>query len=116
MVVGGSLGCVEMTWILWNQLYTRRLEISTMNASSIASKIAFIALTIFLIIWFAMGNYWILSIKWPEYNPTLFEPNRWCHRTLYLFSYIHLFIIHSTFGVIFLLVITLAGCQIFGCP
>lgn len=115
MIVGGLLGCVEMAWILWNQFYNRRLEISTMDTSSIVYRIAFFTLTLFLIVWFAMGNYWILSIRWPEFNPRLFEPNQWCHRTLYLFSYIHLFIVHSTFGVLLLLVICLGACQIFGC-
>lgn len=115
MIVGGTLGCVEMAWLLWNQLYTRSLEMDTMNASSIASKVATVALTAFLIVWFGMGNYWILRIKWPEYAPTLFEPNRWCHRTLYVFALVHLFIVYSTFAAIIALVISLAGCQMFGC-
>lgn len=116
MVVGGTLGCVKMAWLLWNQLYTRRIEVGSMNASSIGSKVASFALTTFLIVWFAMGNYWILRIKWPEYSATLFEPNRWCHRTLYVFSLVHLVIIYSTFAAVILLVIALAGSQIFGCP
>lgn len=116
MVVGGTLGCVKMAWLLWNQLHTRRLAPNSVNsASSIGSKVASFALTTFLIVWFAMGNYWILRIKWPEYAPTLFEPNRWCHRTLYVFALVHLFIVYSVFACVILLVIALAGSQIFGC-
>lgn len=116
MVVGGSVGCVKMAWVLWNQLHTRRLELGAMNASSIGSKVASLALTLFLLTWFALGNYWILRIKWPDYSPTLFDPNRWCHRTLYVFAIVHLFIVYSVFGAIIVLIITLAGCQLFGCP
>ncbi|CAB0032159.1 unnamed protein product [Trichogramma brassicae] len=63
-----------------------------------------------------LGNYWILSIRWPDYSPTLFEPNRWCHRTLYAFSLVHLFVIYV---VIFVSVVTsllLFFCRILACP
>lgn len=116
MVVGGSVGCIKMAWILWRQLRTRRVEDGSLNASSIGSKVASLGLTIFLIAWFALGNYWILRIKWPDYSPTLFEPNRWCHRTLYVFSLVHLCVIYSVIGLLFVLIITLAGCQLFGSP
>ncbi|XP_065157466.1 uncharacterized protein [Atheta coriaria] len=117
MLVGGTVGCLKMAWILWDQLYTRRLAAAgATNSSNIGSRILSLALTIFLLVWFALGNYWILRIKWPDYAPTLFEPNRWCHRTLYVFAIVHLFIIYAIAGVVVLLVIILAGCQAFGCP
>ncbi|KAF7279975.1 hypothetical protein GWI33_006539 [Rhynchophorus ferrugineus] len=116
MVVGGSLGCVKMGLTLWNQLHSRHLDSSSVNATSIGSKVASVALTVFLIIWFGLGNYWILRIKWPDYAPTLFEPNKWCHRTLYVFSLVHLCIVYSLIGVVIVLVVVLAVCQIFGSP
>lgn len=116
MVVGGSLGCVKMAWVLWRQLGSRRLDVGVTTHSSAGSRVASLALTVFLVAWFALGNYWILKIKWPDYSPTLYEPNRWCHRTLYVFSLVHLCVVYSVFGVIGLLVITLASCQVIGCP
>ncbi|CAH0553894.1 unnamed protein product [Brassicogethes aeneus] len=117
MVVGGGVGCVKMGLTLYSQLHTRRLDVATMNnATSIGSKVASVALTVLLITWFALGNYWILRIKWPDYAPTLFDPNRWCHRTLYVFSLVHLCIMYSLIGIVVLLVVVLAGCQLFGCP
>ncbi|KAG5896596.1 hypothetical protein JTB14_024405 [Gonioctena quinquepunctata] len=116
MVVGGSVGCIKMGLTLWSQLHTRRTDTAAMNATSIGSKVASVALTILLITWFSLGNYWILHIKWPDYAPTLFEPNRWCHKTLYVFSLVHLCIIYSLIGMVVILVIILAGCQLFGCP
>ncbi|CAG9769133.1 unnamed protein product [Ceutorhynchus assimilis] len=115
MVVGGSIGSVKMGLCLWNQLHTRHIDPSSHNNSSIASRIVSIALTLVLLAWFALGNYWILHIKYPDYAPKLFDPNRWCHRTLYVFSLVHLCIMYSVFGVLAVLVIVLAVCQIFGC-
>lgn len=119
MIVGGSLGCVKMGLTLWNQLHTRRIDVvvnTNDDATSIGSKILSLVLTILLIICFAMGNYWILRIKWPDFTPTLFDPNSWCHRTLYIFSLVHLCIVYSVIGVLIVLVVVLASCQLFGCP
>ncbi|XP_049820290.1 uncharacterized protein LOC126264831 [Aethina tumida] len=116
MVIGGGVGCVKMGMTLYSQLHTRRMEVGVMNATSIGSKVASVALTVLLITWFALGNYWILRIKWPDYTPTLYDPNRWCHRTLYVFSLVHLCIVYSVIGMIVVLVVVLAGCQLFGCP
>lgn len=116
MVVGGGVGCIKMGLTLYSQLHTRRLEVGAVNATSTVSKVASVILTVFLIVWFSLGNYWILRIKWPEYAPTtLFEPNRWCHRTLYVFSLVHLCIIYFLIGSVVILMIVLAGCQFFGC-
>ncbi|XP_022906891.1 serine/arginine repetitive matrix protein 5-like [Onthophagus taurus] len=116
MVVGGSVGCVKMAWMLWDQLRVRRIDSANGGGTSIGARVASFALTLFLIVWFSLGNYWILSIKWPDYAPTLFEPNRWCDRTLYVFALVHLFIVYAAFACTFVLVIFLASCQLFGCP
>ncbi|XP_060524510.1 uncharacterized protein LOC132700930 isoform X2 [Cylas formicarius] len=117
MVVGGSVGCIKMGLTLWSQLHTRRMDAQSSNATSIGSKVASVALTVLLITWFGLGNYWILRIKWPDYAPSsIFEPNKWCHRTLYVFALVHLCIVYSLLGAVFVLVVVLAGCQIFGCP
>lgn len=62
------------------------------------------------------GNYWILGIMWPDYAPTLFEPNRWCHKILYRFALIHLCIVYSAIGVSVLVALGLTCCRIFACP
>ncbi|XP_057656823.1 uncharacterized protein LOC130894203 isoform X1 [Diorhabda carinulata] len=115
MIVGGSVGCVKMSLTLWSQFYTSRTANSGNDATSIVSKIASIALTILLIAWFALGNYWIFKIIWPDYAPTLFEPNKWCHKALYVFSLVHLCVVYALFGTILILVIVLASCQLFEC-
>ncbi|KDR15664.1 hypothetical protein L798_09741, partial [Zootermopsis nevadensis] len=97
MLVGGSFGTLKMLWLLWRQIRSRRYElldlttpVSSMDdgalTPSAGTRVVSAALSLFLAVWFALGNYWVLHIAWPEYEPTLFEPNRWCHKTLYLFA------------------------------
>ncbi|KAL7287433.1 hypothetical protein TKK_0018542 [Trichogramma kaykai] len=119
MIVGGTLGAMRMFWTLYSQIRSRRPKVLSMPGSRTKfspKMLASIMLTTFLFGWFLLGNYWILSIRWPDYSPTLFEPNRWCHRTLYAFSLVHLFVIYV---VIFVSVVTsllLFFCRILACP
>ncbi|XP_050312730.1 uncharacterized protein LOC126747863 isoform X2 [Anthonomus grandis grandis] len=115
MVVGGSVGSVKMGLCLWNQLHTRHIDPAAPNTTSITSRIASIALTILLLTWFGFGNFWILSIKYPDYAPSMWEPNKWCHRTLYVFALVHLCIVYSVLGILVALAIALACCQMFEC-
>lgn len=109
MVVGGAIGGLKLAWLLYTQFAVR-------SPPSTGPRLAAITLTILLLGWFVLGNYWILRIKWPDFQPTLFEPNHWCHKTLYTFSLVHLFIVYSILIVIFLVVMVFAGCQLIGCP
>ncbi|XP_016839387.1 uncharacterized protein LOC100677905 [Nasonia vitripennis] len=119
MVVGGTLGGIRMFWTLYSQIRSRRPEVLTVPSSRSHisfKKLVSVALSCFLVGWFVLGNYWILSIRWPDYAPTLFEPNQWCHKTLYIFSLAHLFIVYV---VIFAGLITGLGllfCRILACP
>ncbi|XP_068993840.1 uncharacterized protein DKFZp434B061 isoform X2 [Neodiprion pinetum] len=63
-----------------------------------------------------MGNFWILNIKWPDYAPTLFEPNRWCDKSLYIFSLVHLCIVYAALAASILAAAALAVCRILSCP
>lgn len=129
MIVGGSFGTIKMLWLLWRQVRSRRYErldarsrASRSNSNedaistSAGSRITNFLLTSFLIVWFVLGNVWILSIYWPEFEPTLYEPNRWCHKTLYVFSLVHLVIMYSLMVVVILVTVTLIICQICLCP
>lgn len=129
MIVGGSFGTIKMLWLLWRQVRSRRYERldarsrtgrSNNNEDAIStsagSRITNFLLTSFLIIWFVLGNIWILGIYWPEFEPTLYEPNRWCHKTLYVFSLVHLIIMYTLVVVFILVTVTLIICQICLCP
>lgn len=124
MVVGGCFGLMKMLWLLWGQIKSLRYE--RLNppdgsraaahdhtlATSVGTKIGCFALTGFLLVWFVFGNYWIWRIYWPDHEPTLYKPDNWCHRTLYVFAVVHLAIIYSVLLVVSLFVVAMAAIQL----
>ncbi|KAG7198535.1 hypothetical protein KM043_005902 [Ampulex compressa] len=119
MVVGGAFGGVQMFWALYSQIRSKRPEVLPVPAarSHISPmKLVSIALSCFLVCWFALGNYWILRIKWPEYKADLYDPNKWCHKTLYIFALVHLCVVYAAIAASLLVAIGLAFCRILACP
>ncbi|XP_046433410.1 serine/arginine repetitive matrix protein 1-like isoform X1 [Neodiprion fabricii] len=119
MVVGGTLGGVRMLWTLYVQICSRRPEILSgpeTGTHMSPTRLASLALSGFLAVWFVLGNFWILNIKWPDYAPTLFEPNRWCDKSLYIFSLVHLCIVYAALAASILAAAALAVCRILSCP
>ncbi|KAG6440843.1 hypothetical protein O3G_MSEX001530 [Manduca sexta] len=111
MVVGGAAGGAGICWLLWAQLASR----TSNSSASVPEKVLAYTLTIFLMAWFAFGNYWTLGIMWPDYAPTLFEPNQWCHRTLYVFALTQLGLVWGVVTLLMMLLMALVVCQVFGC-
>ncbi|XP_014476806.1 PREDICTED: uncharacterized protein LOC106745594 [Dinoponera quadriceps] len=119
MLIGGVLGAVRMFWALYSQIRSRRPEVLSVPATRphvSPMKLLSIALSCFLVGWFALGHYWILHIKWPEYEFSLYAPNKWCHKTLYIFSLVHLCVVYAVLLVILLVAVGLAFCRILECP
>ncbi|XP_044009849.1 uncharacterized protein LOC122853436 isoform X2 [Aphidius gifuensis] len=119
MIVGGTLGGVRMFWALYSQIRSRRLELLSVPTDSpyiSPMQLVSIILTCFLTGWFVLGNYWILKIRWPDYEAKMFEPDHWCHKTLYTFSIIHLGIMYAAIGVSIITAIVLAICRFLACP
>jgi hypothetical protein len=124
MIVGGCLGTIKMIWVVWAQIRSRRYERleagrrgdADLDALSTGSRIADVILSAFLIVWFVLGNVWILGIYWPEFEPTLYQPDRWCHKTLYVFSLVHLMILYSIIFVVVVVFLGIITCQLCLCP
>ncbi|CAG0885267.1 unnamed protein product [Cyprideis torosa] len=80
LLVGGIVGMLVMFYLLWKQIRSRRYD--RMDAGVISwdtfddgilmaestARCTHICVAIFLITWFAMGNYWILRIYKPKYS------------------------------------------------
>ncbi|XP_023706428.1 uncharacterized protein LOC111863878 [Cryptotermes secundus] len=127
MLVGGSFGTLKMLWLLWRQISSRRYELLDLTAQvsnlddgtlvpSAGTRMLSTALSLFLVVWFALGNYWVLHVAWPDFEPTLFEPNKWCHKTLYLFALVHFIVIYSVFALVGIVAIILLYCYLLKCP
>ncbi|VVC96914.1 unnamed protein product [Leptidea sinapis] len=104
LIMAGGLG---ICWLLWAQLASR----SSNSSASVPERVLAYTLTVFLMGWFAFGNYWTLGIMWPDYAPTLFEPNQWCHKTLYVFALTQLGVVWGIIALIILLLLSLIVCQ-----
>ncbi|EGI64972.1 hypothetical protein G5I_06431 [Acromyrmex echinatior] len=119
MLIGGVLGAVRMFWALYSQIRSRRPEVSSHSANRphvSPMKLLSIVLSCFLVAWFVLGHYWILHAMWPEYEFSLYTPNRWCHKTLYIFSLVHLFVVYVVLFLILIVAVGLAFCRILECP
>ena len=124
MVVGGSFGSIKILWMIWRQIRSRRYERLDLTrpvdegslTPSAGSRLVSAALSFFLMSWFALGNFWILHIAWPDSQPTLYDPNSWCHKTLYIFAITHLCVLYSVLAVIVTLALSLMCCHLLACP
>ena len=65
--------------------------------------------------WLLLGNYWILSIKWPEYEQKTYKPDDWCNKKLYIFALVHLGIIYTVILAAIVTAIGFALCRFFAC-
>jgi hypothetical protein len=73
------------------------------------SKYTNVILNIFLIVWFIFGNIWILSVYKPRYEQYLYEPSKFCYKSVYVISLSNLFVYYFIFIflTLFFLFITL---------
>lgn len=120
LLVGGVFGLTKVGTWLWRQIRSRRYEplhegfvSGGMDVEDFGifttRNIADFVLSTFLIVWFALGNFWALSIYRPRYKPLLYEPSNWCDKTVYVFSLIYFAICYSSFALL-LLVTALSVC------
>ena len=72
------------------------------------------ALTLFLTIWFIFGNVWFYSIWEPNFKQPLHEPNNWCERSLYWYTFYNFIVCYSILAVLCLLLFAIA-CYYTGC-
>lgn len=124
LLIGGAFGLIKVGTLLYHQMRRRRYErLDDALAdgdidelwSSTSTRVTECALTIFLLVWFGMGNYWVLHIYRPRYEPLLREPNNYCDKTVYTFAIIHLLVCYGVIALWVVEVICLALCvRVFG--
>ena len=96
-MVGGSFGLLKTISLLWIQIRSRRNERlddvylpdthDDVVISSRSSQFSDFILTIFLLCWFVCGNYWVFRVYPPHFEQLLYEPDNWCDKTVYMFSF-----------------------------
>ncbi|XP_076277347.1 uncharacterized protein LOC143207575 isoform X2 [Lasioglossum baleicum] len=117
MIIAGTFGSIFMFLVTYSQIRSRRLELLTVHPPS--SEISFVnvvmaLLSIFLIVWFAMGNIWIREIMWPSFDDHRYQPDKYCNYWLYMLSIVHLYVIYFTFLIIIFVMLVMAVLRIIG--
>uniref|UniRef100_A0A5G2R735 Transmembrane protein 272 n=1 Tax=Sus scrofa TaxID=9823 RepID=A0A5G2R735_PIG len=59
-------------------------------------------LSLFLFLWFILGNYWVFAIYPPDFLPPFQQPQDYCDKTLYLFAVAVLLLSHTLLGLLVL--------------
>ncbi|XP_032150447.1 transmembrane protein 272 isoform X3 [Sapajus apella] len=63
-------------------------------------------LSLFLFLWFILGNYWVFSVYLPDFLPSFQQPQDYCDKTLYVFAVGVLALSHT----VLVLLVLCSGC------
>ncbi|XP_048355387.1 transmembrane protein 272 [Sphaerodactylus townsendi] len=67
-----------------------------------------LTLSVFLFLWFILGNYWVFSTYLPNFIPPFHHPQDYCDKTLYIFAVAVLLLSHTV-----LVLLILCSCCIY---
>jgi hypothetical protein len=126
------MGLVRVLNLLWKQFRLRRLrklegveldqEEETEN--SLYFQFSFInyfkhflldgsvftdaVLNLFLLAWFIVGQFWTWKVFMPNFEFGLEDPDKYCHRNVYIFTLVHFASVYVLFlaGILFFIAVT----------
>lgn len=120
LLVGGSFGLIKVFLMLWNQKkHSNDACVDDDDDGETddavvrrTTKFTEFILSVFLSVWFIMGNLWFYKIWKPNFEQPLHEPSNWCHMTVFRYTFYHLV---TCYGLIALVVITTSCFIIYYC-
>lgn len=106
LLVGGVIGSVKVTLLLYDttrmrSLISKSVVIGDDDADEYpwrqnANKYyVHIILSLFLFVWFLLGNYWVFSVFQPNFITPFHQPQNYCRKSLYLFAVFVLTLSHT---------------------
>uniref|UniRef100_A0A674E1S3 Uncharacterized protein n=1 Tax=Salmo trutta TaxID=8032 RepID=A0A674E1S3_SALTR len=107
LLVGGVIGSVKVTLLLYDTTHMRSLiSKSVVIGDDDADECPWrqnankyyvhIVLSLFLFVWFLLGNYWVFSVFQPNIYITFYiYPQDYCRKSLYLFAVFVLTLSHT---------------------
>ncbi|BFZ14654.1 hypothetical protein BsWGS_17693 [Bradybaena similaris] len=109
LLVGGISSFIHLCILIWQQKRSRAFMLLDDTKDDIDNeeddvmtrsyRFTWYILTLFLLIWFAWGNYWLFSIWQPNFTQPLHEPRNWCSRRLYYYTFYITITCYSLFGM-----------------
>ncbi|CAF0962974.1 unnamed protein product [Adineta ricciae] len=120
LLVAGAMGLVRALNLLWKQFRRRRLrklegveldqeEETENNGSGFTDAV----LNLFLFAWFIVGQFWTWSSFMPNFEFGLENPDKYCHKNVYIFALIHIGLVYVMFLGVILFLIALTCCATF---
>nr|XP_045369931.1 transmembrane protein 272 [Camelus bactrianus] len=97
LLVGGIIGALKVSLLLYDSSRMRRLLSKAVVIDdddddeypwrqNAHKYYLHLLLSLFLFLWFLLGNYWVFSVYLPEFIPPFQQPQEYCDKTLYLFA------------------------------
>ncbi|XP_065586383.1 transmembrane protein 272 isoform X1 [Cyrtonyx montezumae] len=112
LLVGGVIGSLKVSLLLYDSTRMRQLLSKSVVIDdddddeypwrqNAHKYYIHLILSLFLFLWFILGNYWVFSVYLPNFIPPFHQPQDYCDKTLYIFAVGVLIISHT---VLFLLI------------
>ncbi|XP_030055269.1 transmembrane protein 272 [Microcaecilia unicolor] len=97
LLVGGVVGSFKVILLLYDstrmrQLLSKSVVIDDDDDDEYPWRLnahkyyIHLTLSLFLSIWFILGNYWVFSVYPPNFIPPFHQPQDYCDKTLYIFA------------------------------
>ncbi|XP_076467632.1 uncharacterized protein LOC143298637 [Babylonia areolata] len=113
LLVGGSFGTIHLVILLWQQKKSRDYNYPGDDddddfddgVMSRSCRFTCYMLSAFLLVWFVLGNIWVLGVWQPNFQQPLHDPQNWCHRVVFFFSFYQLLAVYGLMGLVLLVVL-----------
>uniref|UniRef100_A0A8C9EEU2 Transmembrane protein 272 n=1 Tax=Phocoena sinus TaxID=42100 RepID=A0A8C9EEU2_PHOSS len=96
LLLVGIIGALKMSLLLYNSTRMRRLlskavvidddDDDVYPRQNAHKYYIHLLLSLFLFLWFFLGNYWVFSVYLPDFIPPFQQLQDYCDKTLYLFA------------------------------
>ncbi|KAG8524846.1 Transmembrane protein 272 [Galemys pyrenaicus] len=90
LLVGGIVGALKVSLLLYDSTRMRQLLSKADDEypwrQNAHRYYVHLILSLFLFLWFLLGNYWVFSVYLPDFIPPFQRPQNYCDKTLYLFA------------------------------
>ncbi|XP_064413842.1 transmembrane protein 272-like [Latimeria chalumnae] len=113
LLVGGVVGILKVTLLLYDSTRMRSLLSKSVMIGdddddeypwrqNAHKYYVHVTLSLFLFIWFIMGNYWVFSVYVPNFIPPFHQPQDYCDKTVYVFAVGVLITSHTVLALLLL--------------